>query len=124
MQRSTPASGVYEYTVVLEPTDPEGYSVHVPALPGVVTSGDTIEEALAMAREAIALHVRGLIEDGEAVPIETPPRRRTQRVRLPVRVAARRRVVRSDAWVPGERLRTLKRPAPSPRPPHRPDPIP
>jgi len=39
-----------EYAVVLHP-DPEvgGYSVTVPALPGVVTEGDTTEEAIAMA---------------------------------------------------------------------------
>jgi predicted RNase H-like HicB family nuclease len=88
MQHDEQAQQVYEYTVVLEPTEPYGYSVHVPRLPGVVTAGDTIEEALAMAREAITLHVRGLIEDGQEVPIETPPRRRTHRLRLPVRVAA------------------------------------
>jgi predicted RNase H-like HicB family nuclease len=79
---------VYEYTVVLEPTEPIGYSVYVPALPGVVTAGDTIEEALAMAREAIAIHLRGLIEDRQQVPIEAPPRPRTHRLRLPVRVTA------------------------------------
>ena len=75
-------------TVVLEPTRPHGYSVSVPALPGVVTSGDTIEEALAMAREAIGLHLRGMIEDGEPIPIEPPPKRKVRRVRLPIRVAA------------------------------------
>jgi predicted RNase H-like HicB family nuclease len=79
---------VYEFTVVLELAEPIGYSVFVPFLPGVVTSGDTIEDALAMAREAIALHVRGLIEDGEPVPVEPPRKRRTQRIRLPVHIAA------------------------------------
>ena len=33
---------VYTYTVELIPTEPDGYSVHVPALPGVVTSGGTV----------------------------------------------------------------------------------
>ena len=74
--------------MVLEPTKPYGYSVYVHALPGIVTAGDTVEDALAMAREAITLHVRGLIEDGQKVPIEPPPRRRTHRLRLPVRVTA------------------------------------
>jgi antitoxin HicB len=78
----------YTYTVELIPTEPDGYSVHVPALPGIVTSGGTIEEALAMAREAIALHIEGLRDLGQEIPREPPPRRRTQRVRLPVRVAA------------------------------------
>jgi predicted RNase H-like HicB family nuclease len=53
-----------------------------------VTSGDTIEDALAMAREAIALHLRGMIEDGEQIPVEELSKRRVRRVRLPVQVAA------------------------------------
>jgi len=78
---------VYTYTVELIPTTPDGYSVHVPALPGVVTEGATVEEALAMAREAIALHLEGLREDGLEIPVE-PARRRRQTVRIPVHVAA------------------------------------
>jgi predicted RNase H-like HicB family nuclease len=47
---------VRDYTVILTP-EPEvgGYSVTVPALPEVATQGETVEEALAMAREAIEL---------------------------------------------------------------------
>jgi predicted RNase H-like HicB family nuclease len=78
---------VYTFTVELIPTEPDGYSVHVPALPGVVTSGGTAEEALAMAREAIALHLDGLREDGVEIPIE-PPTGRRRTVRIPVQVAA------------------------------------
>jgi predicted RNase H-like HicB family nuclease len=77
----------YTYTIELEPTEPCGYAVSVPALPGVLTFGDTIEEAMAMAREAIALHIEGLRADGEEVPTEQPPKRK-RRVRLPVEVAA------------------------------------
>ena len=78
---------VYTYTVELIPTEPDGYSVHVPALPGVITEGGTVEEALAMAREAIALHIEGLREDGLEIPVE-PPSRRRRTVRIPVQVAA------------------------------------
>jgi len=78
---------VYTYTVEFIPTDPDGYSVHVPALPGVVTEGGTLEEALAMAREAIALHLEGLREDGLEIPLERPARRR-RTVRIAVEVAA------------------------------------
>ena len=62
------------YTILLEP-DPEepGYTVTVPALPGIVTQGATVEEAITMAREAIALHIEGLIADGEPVPEEVEP---------------------------------------------------
>ena len=49
------------YTVVLVP-DPEdgGYTVTVPMLPGCVTEGDTVEEALDMARNAIRLYLEDL----------------------------------------------------------------
>ena len=60
-----------EYTIILHP-DPEegGYTVTVPALPGCVTQGETLEEAIAMARDAIRLPVEALIADGEPVPEE------------------------------------------------------
>lgn len=41
----------------------------VPALPGCVTYGKTVEEAIEMARDAITGYLESLIEDGEAVPI-------------------------------------------------------
>ncbi len=61
------------YTVLLDP-DPngEGYTVTVPALPGCITEGPTIDEALANAREAIACHVEGLFASGDDVPREMP----------------------------------------------------
>lgn len=61
----------YQYTIILYP-DPEagGYTVTVPALPGCVTQGETIEEAIAMAKDAIRLYVEALIAEGEPVPQE------------------------------------------------------
>jgi len=61
----------YRYTIILDPDPDEGgYTVTVPALPGCVTQGETIEEAIAMAKDAILLHVEALIEAGEPVPVE------------------------------------------------------
>ncbi len=59
------------YTVVIE-AEPDGgaYNVAVPALPGCYTWGETFEEAMRMAREAIAGHVQALRDLGEEVPIE------------------------------------------------------
>lgn len=58
------------YSIVLEPMDEAGFLVHVPALPEVVTGGDTEEEALAMAREAIELVLGSRLERGEEIPVE------------------------------------------------------
>jgi antitoxin HicB len=72
--RSTEAS-MSRYTILLYQEPEEGgYSVLVPSLPGCVTQGDTIEEALSNAREAISGHVATLEDMGEEVPEdETPP---------------------------------------------------
>lgn len=61
----------YKYTIILDP-DPEegGYTVSVPSLPGCVTQGETLEEAIAMAKDAIRLYIETLIENGEKVPEE------------------------------------------------------
>lgn len=57
------------YTVVLIPEPEEGgYSVTVPALPGLFTQGDTRDEALEAAREAIAFHLESLVEEGKLIP--------------------------------------------------------
>jgi predicted RNase H-like HicB family nuclease len=43
--------------VVFEPSDEGGYTVHVPALPGCISEGDTLEEARENIREAIELYL-------------------------------------------------------------------
>jgi len=58
------------YRITLRKEPEGGYTVLVPALPGCVTYGKTVEEAIEMARDAIKRHVESLIEDGEAVPVE------------------------------------------------------
>ena len=60
-----------QYSVLLIP-DPEegGYTVTVPALPGCITEGDTVEEALANARDAIRLYLEDVVASGEPIPEE------------------------------------------------------
>lgn len=49
--------------------EPEGsYSVSVPALPGGVNYGETVEHAIQMAKEAIELYIEELRERGENIP--------------------------------------------------------
>lgn len=64
------------YTIILEPDLEEGgYTVTVPALPGCITQGETVEQCLVRAREAIEGFIESLKADGEPVPEETEPPR-------------------------------------------------
>ncbi len=75
---------VARYTVLIYPEQEGGYSVIVPLL-HVATQGETVEEALAMAREATELHIQGLIEDGEPIlEEEEPPIVASVKVSVPV----------------------------------------
>jgi predicted RNase H-like HicB family nuclease len=59
------------YTVVLVPDERDGgYVAYVPVIPGCVTQGETIEEAMAMARDAATGLLAIMAEDGEGEPIE------------------------------------------------------
>ena len=68
--RQNVSKKVLEYTVVFEPAEEGGYVAYVPALPGCVTQGDTFEEAVAMAKDAIEGYLSVLKEEGETVPQE------------------------------------------------------
>jgi len=62
----------YRYTVLFEPAEEGGYTVTCPALPGLVTEGDTLEQARAMAVEAIQGYLESLAKDGLPFPPEDP----------------------------------------------------
>ncbi len=60
----------YNYTVLLTPAEEGGYTVTCPALPGVVTEGDTYEEAIERAGEAIQCHLESMLINGETLPAD------------------------------------------------------
>ena len=61
------------YPVAIEPGDARhAWGVAVPDLPGCFSAGDTMEEALDNAREAILLHVEGMLDDEQPVPTAQP----------------------------------------------------
>lgn len=70
------------FTVVLEPLDEGGFLVLVPSLPEVVTHGETEEEAMAMAEDAIRLALGYRRDEGEPVPAEHVSQVRQLRVAL------------------------------------------
>lgn len=57
-----------DYVVVIEKANDESYSAYVPDLPGCVACGDTIEEAKALIKEAVNVHIDSLRRHGEPVP--------------------------------------------------------
>jgi antitoxin HicB len=56
------------YTVLFEPAEEGGYVVTCPALPGLVSEGDTLEQAREMAADAIRAYLESLRKDGEQIP--------------------------------------------------------
>jgi antitoxin HicB len=60
----------YRYTVLFEPAEEGGYVVTVPALPGLVTEGDTRPEAREMAKDAIRGYLESLLKDGRTIPAD------------------------------------------------------
>lgn len=56
------------FPVIIHKDNESDYGVTIPDLPGCFSAGDSYEDALANAREAIECHIEGLLEDGEALP--------------------------------------------------------
>jgi len=61
----------YQFTVLFQPAEEGGFVVTCPALPGLVTEGDTLEEARAMAQDAIRGYIESLQRDHLPVPADT-----------------------------------------------------
>ena len=57
------------YPVIIHKDPDSDYGVTVPDLPGCFTAGDTVDDAIVQAAEAIECHIEGLVLDGETVPI-------------------------------------------------------
>lgn len=58
------------YTVHIEPGEDHGFVAYFPALPGCHTQGESVEEVLAMAKDALVGYLEVLVEDGEPLPVE------------------------------------------------------
>jgi len=60
------------FPIVIHKDPDSDYGVTVPDLPGCFSAGSTVQEALAMAREAIELYIETLVEDGREIPDASP----------------------------------------------------
>ncbi len=58
----------YVYPAIFTYED-DGISVEFPDLPGCLTCVDTTEEAIKMAKEALGLHLYGIEEENETLPV-------------------------------------------------------
>lgn len=56
------------YIGLIHKEDASDFGVSFPDFPGVITAGTTLDDARAMAEEALSFHIEGLIEDGETLP--------------------------------------------------------
>jgi antitoxin HicB len=75
------------YTVIFEPLESGGYSVTVPALPEIVTSGRTLREAREMAQDAIRCVLEGLAKERKPFPRDIATRPRTEKLSVTLKVA-------------------------------------
>ena len=57
-----------DYIAYLHKEKGSDYGVSFPDFPGAVTAGRTLEEAKTLAGEVLALHIHGMLEDGEPIP--------------------------------------------------------
>lgn len=69
-RKETLTTHSYRYTIIFEALEEGGYVVSCPALPGLVTEGETLEEARAMAADAIRCYLGSLRKDGHPFPME------------------------------------------------------
>jgi antitoxin HicB len=61
---------VLNYRILLKKEPEGGYTVTVPSLPGCITYGETLEEVIKMAKEAVELYLESLKAHGEEIPTE------------------------------------------------------
>lgn len=56
-----------EYAVIYE-KGPVSWGAYLPDLPGLVATGDTLEEVQALIKEGLEIHLASMLEDGDPIP--------------------------------------------------------
>lgn len=103
------------YIALIHKDADSDYGVSFPDFPGCITAGGSLEEARSMAAEALALHIEGLVEDGEAVPepssldaVMVDPESRDG-VAILVSANVKAKAVRVNITIPEDALREIDR---------------
>jgi len=63
----------YIFPAIFEPSEDGGYCITFPDLPGCITEGDTLKEAMHMAKDALELYIYNLEDDKEEIPTPSAP---------------------------------------------------
>ena len=101
------------YIALLRKDRRSDYGIDFPDFPGCVTAGSTVEEAAVMAREALNLHIEGMMEDGDEIPEPSTldavlgDRRNRKAVPLLVPVEIPGKPVRVNVIVPSRDLKAI-----------------
>lgn len=102
-----------QYIALIHKEAASDYGVSFPDLPGCVTAGSTLDEARAMAEEALALHLEGMAQDGEPIPepssleaVMTDPVNRDG-VAILVMAETKAKIVRVNITLPDDTLREI-----------------
>ena len=92
------------------------FGVSFPDFPGVITAGTTLDDARAMAEEALSLHIEGIAEDGESIPepstleeVMSDPDNRTGVAILVSVKTAQPKIVRVNVTLPEDVLAQIDR---------------
>ncbi|MER8376326.1 type II toxin-antitoxin system HicB family antitoxin [Mesorhizobium sp. M1406] len=103
-----------QYIGVIHKDAESDFGVFFPDFPGVVTAGKDLDDARAMAEEALAFHVNGLVEDGEAIPepssLEDVMASKDNRTGVAILVSLKaeaKKVVRVNVTIPEDILRQI-----------------
>lgn len=75
-----------KYTVHIEPAEEGGFVAYFPVLPGCHTQGETLEEVIGMAKDALTGYLECLRFHGDPIPVEAPSSNRVG-IDLPVTAA-------------------------------------
>lgn len=102
-----------QYIALIHKDADSDYGVSFPDLPGCITAGESLDEARAFAEEALALHLEGLTQDGEAIPeprsldvVMSDPVNR-EGVAILVRADTKPKAVRVNITLPEDALREI-----------------
>ena len=79
----------YVYPCILHPEEGGGFYVSFPDVPGALTCGDSREEALEMAEDALVVMLGAYVDCAETIPVPSPPAEYQELVALPPVVAAK-----------------------------------